>query len=264
MPNCFTGKVGSLNGYKPYKRSPQNEAGLSLVEVLIAVSILTSVILGFMSFMNHETQSISYLEDKLSQINLENDLRLQLSNPTDCASFLGNEKAPNTSGTADITNSLNRTALSKIFQVNGNQILYDKLKIDKISLEGSSLTSPNSAGLLDLVVYPSRVRTGGGPSALHPIKIKTFVSVAGGYKIMSCTPEDENQKGCTSPYGSRQRSLGSAWSPGQILPEGASYITSNTQYLGGDTGSVTTVCQHICINRQWVPLGPCAVTSAGY
>jgi hypothetical protein len=94
-----------------------------------------------------------------------------------------------------LTQALQKTALSQVFQSQGNKTIYDQLEINKISLEESDLSAPNSSGTVNLAFYPSRIRKGGGPSALQPIKIKTLVSVDGSYKIKSCNAEDESGGG---------------------------------------------------------------------
>lgn len=86
-----------------------------------------------------------------------------------------------------MTQALQKTALSQVFQSQGNKTIYDQLEINKISLEESDLSTPNSSGTVNLAFYPSRIRKGGGLSALQPIKIKTLVSVDGSYKIKHAT-----------------------------------------------------------------------------
>lgn len=72
------------------------------------------------------------------------------------------------------------------------------MEVNKISLEDSTVPGPTSSGTLNIVYYPQRLRKGGGPPSLTPIKIKTAVQVDADSKIVSCQPEDGTGQGCSA------------------------------------------------------------------
>jgi hypothetical protein len=160
---------------------------------------------AFMSLMDHEAKNVSYLEDRLSRVALENELRLQFAAGDLCKNLLAGVTAPVKGDTSDIGSALGqdprRAAKDQILHSEGNSLTYDRLSIKKIALEDTDLTAPASTGSANLVLYPERIRTGGGPSVLTPIKIKIALAVDTGYKIESCSGGGQGQ-GC--PTGNLQ------------------------------------------------------------
>jgi hypothetical protein len=74
-----------------------NQRGASIIEVVVMSGAMIAMMIGFMSLMNHESESITYLEDKLSSVALENELRLQFTNNSAgdfCNNLLSGVKAP--------------------------------------------------------------------------------------------------------------------------------------------------------------------------
>jgi len=178
-----------------------NQHGASIIEVVIMSGVMVAMMTGFMSLVSHEAKNVAYLEDKLSRVALESELRMWFTNPDSCKDLLGGLTAPKENRTSDVTKALSKSlqwaSLSKVFQRRENKIFYDKLEIKKISMENSDLTTSNSSGTMDVMFYPERNRKGGGPPNLQPIKIKTEVNVNGSYKIISCEPKgDKDEESC--------------------------------------------------------------------
>jgi hypothetical protein len=167
-----------------------NQKGISIIEVIAMSGVMITMMMAFISMMNNESENINYLEDKLSRVALETELRTLFLSDNFCKNLLKDLVAPRAGQTSDITQSFtapeSKAALEKVFKESNGKLLYDHLDLKRISLEDSDLTAPNSAGAMSMVFYPERQRKGGGPAALQPIKIKTSVNVDGGYSIESC------------------------------------------------------------------------------
>lgn len=177
-----------------------NQRGFSIIEVLLMSGAMVAALVGFMSLMDHESKSMNYLEDRLSRVSLESEIRMEFAAGDLCKNLLTGVKAPTNGGHADIGGELalapRKSAMDKIFRSQDGTLTYDRLTITKITLEDSDLTNPDSNGSANLVLYPERIRTGGGPSVLRPIKIKTALAVDADYKIKSC--DGDQGEGCAT------------------------------------------------------------------
>lgn len=176
------------------KRIGQND-GMSLIEVVVALGVMTAMMMGFMSMINNQSKATSYLEDKLSRVSLETELRMQFTNPDYCTNlFKGVPAALKNQNRGDVLGLIKTPSqietLRKVFVQKNNKIDYDQLELHQVALDNSTVTGPNSSGTMDIVFYPNRRRTGGGPVSLQPIKIKSQVQVDGSSNIISCQPED--------------------------------------------------------------------------
>lgn len=230
-----------------------NQKGTSLIEVVVMSGVMVALMVGFMSMMNHETEGVAYLEDKLSRVALESELRTRFANPTSCEGILHGTVAPPKNNSKDLTQL---AAFDQVFQKRGNAFFYDKLKIKKISMEGSDLTAPNSAGTVDLMFYSERTRKGGGPSSLQPVKIKTLITVGTGYTVESCRLEGDaaaNQS-CVVTADQVKAPLERVRHPvGSTVAEGTAIQGTREENSGGHDGThIATHYQYVCIGGRWV------------
>lgn len=179
-----------------------NQKGISIIEVIVMSGVMVVMMMAFMNIMNNQNKNVNYLEDRLSRVALETELRTLFSSNNFCKNLLKDLAAPQAGQTNDITQSFTtptqKAALEKVFKEKDGKLVYDHLDLKRISLEDSDLTAPNSAGAMSMVFYPERQRKGGGPATLQPIKIKTSASVGNGYSIESCEMVNQNGGGSNS------------------------------------------------------------------
>jgi hypothetical protein len=148
------------------------QRGASILEVVIMSGVMVAMMTGFMTLIGHETKNITYLEDKLSRVALESELRMQMGGTDFCQDLLGGIVMPQKNKTVDVTQnlaqSLHAKALDQVFQKRNAKTVYDQLELKKVLLEDSSLIAPNSSGTISIDFYPERIRKGGGPESLLP------------------------------------------------------------------------------------------------
>ena len=257
-----------------------NQRGASILEVVIMSGVMVAMMTGFMSLIGHETKAVGYLEDKLSRVALETELRMKFSNPDQCLSFLNGSVIPQKN---KIAHNLKLSGVSDLFRQYQNKNYYDKLEIKDISFENSNFTAPNSSGLVDLVIYPARTRQGGGPETLQPIRIQTTMTDGAGYKIESCSAKEagaEEERGCVvtsknlspTPSGLFVSSycnagagsangaqmiydrFASKITAGQKIEEGTVYHCARSARNAGRDLNTETVT-YLCINKKIVVIG---------
>jgi|GEM_PF-3522023 len=217
-------------------RSLESQRGGSIIEVVVMSGVMVAMMTGFMSLISHESKNITYLEDKLSRVALESELRMLFSSEGSCQNLFQGFVVPKKGQTVDfsqrITTPLQTTEFEKVFQRRGNDYFYDKLILEKMDFENSTFTAPATSGTVDVMFYPERTRKGGGPDTLQPIKLKTSLTVDASYKITSCSGEDGAGKSC----------LTSDLDNLYIVPE-VVYHSSSTGPEGGHDSSPKTCSQ---------------------
>jgi len=184
---------------KTLKNIKRNQAGFSLVELMVVATIMGVLTLGMANMFVNQSSSVGYLEDKLSTIELKTTIMSQL--------FL-NESCKNTLGlksilpTQDITTLVDKD--NKEFMKIGDpeKGIFDRLKINSFQLANVNTTAAaNESGLMELLIFTERQRKGGGPQVLAPISIslRVFTSATGS-TIEDCAAggglNDEIDKAC--------------------------------------------------------------------
>lgn len=147
--------------------------------------------------MTNQFKTVGFLEDKMTRLTLEEELRLQLSNPAKCEQALKGLKLPALRASQDIVNQVKN--FSPAFQFSEGKLLYDKLQIREAILTNNEIGPSQSSGLVEMVFFVRRTREGGGPSVLQPIRLSMNLAVDEGHNIESCSvksTEAELLEGC--------------------------------------------------------------------
>lgn len=200
--------------------------GFTLVEVLVASSVLLIAGLALGSLIVNQARQVSYLEDRMSYQNLKEEINQLLNDPVACKNSLETVKVPNVLG--------NVTKGALTLKSQSNQLLfdpsnpkknsYDRITISKISLKNDNvgMGDVNGEGVLQIEV--KRQRTGLGPDEFAIIEKPVYLEVNPARAIQSCSGTDPNliptATPCLKSYSSLSAASGSA-----AIPSTAKQIT---------------------------------------
>jgi len=150
----------------------KKEKGFSLVEVVIATGIMSVVAIGMSNLIQNQSQSISFLEDRLSKNDVKVFVTSKLSDGDGCTNTLLNN---NVLAKGNIINlsSLKDKDNSDFIVIGDDDLgVYDRLEISEIELENEDVPlSLNATGMMKLRVFVTRQRASAGPLELAPVEI---------------------------------------------------------------------------------------------
>jgi prepilin-type N-terminal cleavage/methylation domain-containing protein len=160
-----------------------NSKGFTLVEVLIALGIMSMASFYFMKSMDNSLKGINYIEDKISYIQVKGLLERYFSDHSVCLNSLVG-KTP----TEELTG---------IYGEAGKPLIIKDEERDKIKIVRLVLTNPNSlsatmSGFVKLNLSIARTREGGGPANFPTLKVDIPVFLDNLGKIARCAPYDLN------------------------------------------------------------------------
>lgn len=164
-----------------------NESGASLIELMVMSAVGLTMMLGLMAFMNSQVKAVGFLEDKMSRIALEEELKLHFSNQSKCEQVLKGARLPALQKSRSIVNQLKGSDL--VFQNSGNKLKYDRLELKDAVVRNNEIGPSSSSGLAELVFSVRRTREGGGPATLQPIRIPLSLAVNKNSRVESCAAE---------------------------------------------------------------------------
>jgi len=138
------------------------ESGFTLIGVMVAAGVASIISVAISQLILQQSSSISYLEDRLSKISLDNELKINFSYADTCKNTLNGK---------DI---LADQSLTTIFDTHNNPIIsstagnYDNIKVKNIRLENVDVpTAPVETGVMKLVIEIERLR---GPASSKDVK----------------------------------------------------------------------------------------------
>lgn len=244
----------------------KSQRGFSLIQTLIASSIMIFVALGLTTFIERQASSVSYLEDKLASIDFERILVGALGNNEICGqNFRG----------FNIRSAVNKTAFPDITDLSGNSLLpssSSRLEVSDVSLQRiDSFSTPNPGRFQIEMNVKRRV---GGQEAFKPIQSEVFAVVdqATG-EITDCSTQTAGlglpNLSSLGSCGSGEYLAGFDPSSGdlncQSLPAATPATTTASTGSGGTlgcsgpkpsasvgTGEGHTLCTIICNQGKWI------------
>lgn len=154
--------------------------GFSLVEALVAMAIMSIVGVATMNMISQQMNQVGYLEGKLGQSRLTQDLLLLLASPTLCKAALKTEtyQASNPELEFDLGGG-------RVVKAGADMTRTDGLKVDHLTLENTQLINAGAEVLGDLIL---RVTTSKGLSLplanAHVGKI--YLVLDSNQKIIGC------------------------------------------------------------------------------
>lgn len=183
----------------------KTECGFSIVEVLVACTLLTFIALGTSALIQNQLNSSSFLDDKSSRRTLENEILDLFSDGEACKNtFAGGSITP-TIGTRvqlDQNNQLFDASGNIIFDTSSDdKSSYDFLRIERFELFNRDIEGSEKNGKADLMIHIIRSRPQ-GMSHLQSIRIPLNVSLDSSNKITTCSLTRENNGNfkCLRPF----------------------------------------------------------------
>lgn len=148
---------------------PWGESGASLIELMIVVGISMALWMATMTFMNNQFKTVAYLEDKMSRMALEYELRLAFSRSDWCENVLKGVTLPGEKASRDILNSVK--GAHSMLTNQGGRLYYDRLELSGIHIKNNDLKGSQTCGTAEMTYAVRRTREGGGPSEFRPIQV---------------------------------------------------------------------------------------------
>ena len=157
------------------KSKKNNERGFSLIQVVVAASLMSVISLGIASLIHNQSQNINYLEDRLSHQNLKIEFDALVNSL--CLKQLKDLQIPK------LTKEIKKI---KLVRTDGNDLYnpytpdqnnFEMLKIDRVTIQNVTLLGSLLNGRIELSLYPKRIRRGGGPTELKPFKKEINVTI---------------------------------------------------------------------------------------
>jgi len=160
----------------------KNQKGFSLIEMLIAASVLTVLAVGMSQFIVSQHNNVSNLEDRLTKVSLEAQLKIFLTESSGCTQTFTGKQALATQPITQIFDSLGAVQFDTASGLNK----FDFLELDSMTLENISVPGPDSTGRMKLEVQVKRIRGKLGSNSLKPINIEFTVSTNSSNEITTC------------------------------------------------------------------------------
>lgn len=173
MSNCIDleNQIGNHN--------IMNRNGFSIIELVIASSIMAFLSLAMSSLFIQQKNSISELEDQLEKVELVRNLETILKNGLACQLTLAGVVIPS-SGNSNIAN-LRDGSGAVIYSSN---TIANNLQIGQMSVTNDTVPGPSSSGFVDVTMPVSRVKNG---VSFKPIQLKINVTVNAARAVTSCS-----------------------------------------------------------------------------
>lgn len=153
--------------------------GFSMIELIVATTILSFLSLSIATLMLEQKKSISLLEDQLQKVELVRNLETILRNGLACQQTLSGVVIP-VSGTTNVTDLKDNSGAIIYSSNTDNQ----KLRIGQITVANSSVPGPSSSGFVDIQIPISSLFRG---LAFKSIQMKVNVTVDAGRAVTSCS-----------------------------------------------------------------------------
>ncbi len=169
------------------KPKVSSNAGFSLIEVMLVASLMLIVSLGAAQFISSQNQQINVMEDRLSRINLSQEVTQIFNRQEHCVRLLKqvrilkNMKPQN----IRIENDMGRT----LFDPNAEQNHYDHLNIESAQIRNLSIQGANRLGNLEVRLDVKRLRKGGSNTQMNPVIVRLPAVVDNNSNVKSCNPQ---------------------------------------------------------------------------
>jgi|GEM_PF-4006154 len=165
-----------------------SEKGFSLIEVIMAMTIMAVVSLGFLNMIEGQLQAIAYMEDKMEKVEIERQVRQFISNTANCSSNI-KQKITANNNTSYKIQAL--TPAPTALKPNppaafSTDEMIGKLQIGQISFKNKDIAVPNSSGVITLIV-PINRQSDQGLTEYAPVEIELNATVDNNFQISGCT-----------------------------------------------------------------------------
>lgn len=180
----------------------KSQSGFSLVELMIAVSILSVILYGTMSVFKNQMHNLKVYENKLSKLQLEKDLDLLLRDTVSCNMALSfpitfSDPTNSVFNNFEIKDKYGATLLT--YDVSSSKNTYDHLKMESIVLTNPNNILPNGSGIAQLIVF---MKAENHNLSLAPIEIPVGVSLDASGKVNACSSGGLGGSWASMPPGS--------------------------------------------------------------
>ncbi len=164
----------------------KSEKGFSLIELMIAASVLSFIIYITTSLINNQMDNLKVFENKISLISLEKDLTLLTTEPAICNTALTFPISFSDPDSSIINNIEIKDRYGNLFVSPNNaspKNQYDKLKVQSIILTNPNNIPANNSGMADLIVSVKAINS----SYNHPsIRLSLEVTLNAAGNVISC------------------------------------------------------------------------------
>lgn len=163
-------------------RYQANNKGLSVVGLLIGASGMVVVGLTISQLIQYQNDLSFYMEDRLANVSLQNEIMLNLNTQNSCENSLNIsqfEQIANTSQSKKI--SITNTAGDILFQNNSE---YGKILITNISARPLTPIAPQGTGIVEFTINSERTR--GLRRELNSIRLKRKVTLGTTSSVVKC------------------------------------------------------------------------------
>ena len=167
-------------------KSLNTESGFSIIEVILAATIMSGLSLVFGTMIVQQRQAAIQLEDQLARLQLTRNVESMLVESMACQISLLGVVIP-VSGSTDI--SVLKDKLGH--PIVASNSVTDNLKVGQISVTNVTVPSPSASGIVEVVLPIQRARSSFGVVDLRPISTKMRVTVDGMRQVTSCAPPAE-------------------------------------------------------------------------
>lgn len=166
-----------------------DEKGFSLVQVVVAMSVMSVMGLGLTNMIQNQARSVYYLEDQMSHQNFKKELESLLMDNAICGSSLNGKNLPTTlvsvapaSGT-DFT-IINSSGVVLFNPADSNKNSYDNLIINDIRMQNLDIVNPLVGGNVNLQISLGRKR--GSGQVLKNINVVKAVMLDASWNVQAC------------------------------------------------------------------------------
>ncbi len=187
-----------------------NQMGFSIAQVVVAMSIMSAMSLGLTSMIQNQSNTVFYLEDKMSHQNLKKEVENLLNDSAACTESLTNITVP----TALLSASPNASqpfiikdkAGAVVYDVaNTTRNKFDRLNISNIKIQNVDISGAATTGKINIVMDVRRQR---GPAntnqALQSVVIQKEVTIDGTRNVTGCVNTgDDALNSCLTNFGGR-------------------------------------------------------------
>jgi hypothetical protein len=170
--------------FKQRQAKRTGQRGVSLINVIVAAGVTAVLALAMVNLTSNQLQSVAYLEDKLSQIDMKNLLISSLSVGDACTQTLEGKGVQPSQELRQIKGKDGKI----IIDLDDSDLsVYEKLNLNNIRLENvDTPAAADSEGMMTLFIDTERQRSGGGPTELKPVKLTIRVDTDGSGNIATC------------------------------------------------------------------------------
>ena len=166
--------------------SQRKNQGFSLVELMIAVSIMSVVLYGSMTMFSNQMNNLKVFENKLSKLNLEKELGKIVAESASCNSAITfpisfSDPSNSVFNNIEISDKYGNLLISP--DVTSSKNVYDHLQMSSIVLTNPNNIPANGSGIATLLVFPKPKNS---KLSMSPIEVPIEVVLDATGDVSSC------------------------------------------------------------------------------